>query len=93
MSLNEFYEDELEEVLLKSCTFISLNFDTQLKMHNIVILMLQEQRVMDFFKQTLSCDTAFEVLKIFFQYSPELAKNKAISNFVTKNKAKLGKIR
>lgn len=93
MSLSEFYESELEEVLLKSCTYISLNYETQMKMHNIVILMLSNPNVMNFFKQALSCDTSFETLKIFFQYSPELAKNKAISNYITRNKTKLSKIR
>lgn len=79
-------DKEMEEIFLKACVFLCLAYDRPFKIHNVFIILITRREAMTFMREAMCCDSDYEVVKVFIEFSPDIAKNKAISNFLSDKK-------
>lgn len=83
MRIEEIYEDETRDILMKCCVLTCLAYNLQYKIHNIFILLIKDKNVLAFFQESLCCNSKYETIELFLRFNPDLAKNKAVSNFIS----------
>lgn len=77
---------ETEHLLLCFCTFCSLLKGKKLSYQNISLLLLKEKRLRELFKDLLTVDTNFEMVKMFIDFDPLITKSKYVTKFLNNNK-------
>ena len=79
-------DKEAEHLLLCFCTFCSLLKGKKLSYQNIFLLLLKEEKLRKLFKDLLTLDTNFEMVKLFIEFDPLIVKSKYVTKFLNKNK-------
>lgn len=66
----------------KACSFICLLKNKRLNYANILIILLQEKRFIDLFKNLCSFETDIDCIKYFLECDPNIYKSKYIKRFL-----------
>ncbi len=77
---------ETEHLLLCFCTFCTLLKGKKLSYQNIFLLLLKEEKLRQLFKDLLTIETNYEMVRIFIQFDPLLVKSKYVTKFLNKNR-------
>jgi len=79
-------DKETEHLLLCFCTFCSLLKGKKLSYQNIFLLLLKEEKLRQLFKDLLTVETNYEMVKLFIGFDPLIVKSKYVTKFLNKNK-------
>lgn len=85
---SELIEDESNHLFLCYCTFINNIKGKKLSVQNVFVTTLEEPRFMGIFKEIMNLDTDFEVVKMFLDFDPGIAKSKYVTKFLNSKKRK-----
>lgn len=75
-------EDEQLHLFLCYCTFVNNLKGKKLSVQNVFVLTLQEEKLKNLLKMILSLDTDQELVKVFLEFDPSVAKSKFVSHYV-----------
>ena len=75
-------KDETEHLLLCFCTFCSQLKGKKLSLQNILILVLQEDKIRNILKELLTIETNYDVVKLFIDFEPSNTKSKYFTKFL-----------
>lgn len=64
------------------CTFVSMNKGKKLSMQNILLVILQEPKIRQILKTSLSVDSDQEVVLAFIEHDPAILKSKYVTKYV-----------
>lgn len=78
---SEMVENEMNHLFLCFCTFVNNIKGKKLSVQNVFVTTLQEERLKNIFKEILNLDTDFEVVKVFLEFDPSIARSKYVSRF------------
>lgn len=73
---------ETEHSISCFCTFVSLYKGKKLSMQNILLVILQEPRIRQILKMSLSIDSDQEALLAFIEHDPAILKSKYVTKYV-----------
>jgi hypothetical protein len=76
---------ESQHILLSFCTLCTLLKGKKLSLQNVFVLILQNDILRNLLKDLLGVDSNFEIVKLFLQYDPSIAKSKYITKFLNTN--------
>lgn len=87
----DIIEEETNHLFLCYCTFVNNLKGKKLSIQNVFVITLQEEKLKSVFKTILSLDSDQELVKVFLEYDPTIAKSKYVTRFLReKNKYKNG---
>lgn len=75
-------EDESNHLFLCYCTFVMNLKGKKLSIQNVFIQTLQSEKLKNIFKEILDLDTDFELVKVFLDFDPTIAKSKTVSKYI-----------
>jgi len=80
-------EEESNHLFLCFCTFVMNLKGKKLSIQNVFIQTLQSEKLKTIFKEILNLDTDFELVKVFLDFDPTIAKSKYVTKYLnSKNK-------
>jgi hypothetical protein len=82
-------EYELNHLFLSFCSFATLTSIKKLNLANILLLLLQNKEMRDFFKLYCDINSDFAVVQTFLKYDPSLYKSKYVMKFLNNAKIKI----
>ena len=83
----DIMEEETNHLFLCYCTFINNLKGKKLSIQNVFVTTLQEEKLKTILKTILSLDSDQELVKVFLEYDPSIAKSKYVTRF-SRNMAK-----
>lgn len=75
-------EEETNHLFLCFCTFVMNLKGKKLSVQNVFVQTLQDTKMKDIMKEILNLDTDFEVVKIFLDFDPSIAKSKYVTKYL-----------
>jgi hypothetical protein len=84
---SELIEEETNHLFLCYCTFVNNLKGKKLSIQNVFVTTLQEEKLKNVIKTILSIDSDQELVKVFLEYDPSIAKSKYVTR-VFNNKTK-----
>jgi len=85
-------EEEINHLFLCFCTFVNNLKGKKLSIQNVFVTTLQEEKLKTILKTILSLDSDQELVKVFLEYDPTIAKSKYVTKFIN-NLSKANKSR
>ena len=85
---SEIIEEETTHLFMCYCTFVNNLKGKKLSVQNVFVTTLQEERLKNIFKEVLNLDTDFEVVKVFLDFDPSIAKSKYVTKFLNQRNKK-----
>ena len=82
----EIIEEETNHLFMCYCSFVNNIKGKKLSVQNVFITTLQEEKFRNIFKEILSLDSDQEVVKVFLDFDPLIAKSKYVTKFVNQRK-------
>lgn len=80
---------ETEHLFMCFCTFVMNLKGKKISIQNVLVYILQEEKLRKILKEILSLDNDYEIVKLFLDYDPNIAKSKYVTKFLnTKTKEK-----
>lgn len=80
-------QEESNHLFLCFCTFVMNLKGKKLSIQNVFIQTLQSEKLKTIFKEILNLDTDFELVKVFLDFDPTIAKSKYVTKYLnSKNK-------
>lgn len=84
-------EEETGHLFLCFCTFVMNLKGKKLSVQNVFVQTLQEEKLKTIMKDVLNLDTDFELVKIFLDFDPSIAKSKYVTKYLnSRDKKKNG---
>jgi len=80
-------EEESRRIFLAFCTFVMNITGKKLSMQNVFVTTLQTPKYMRVIKTLLNMDSDYEVVRLFLDYDPTIAKSKYVSKYISDAKA------
>lgn len=77
---------ESEHILLSFCTFCTMLKGKKLSLQNVFLLVLQDKTLMNILKEVISIDSDIEIVKLFLEFDPTIAKSKYITKYLNNRK-------
>jgi hypothetical protein len=74
-------EEESNHLFLCYCTFVMNLEGKKLSIQNVFIQTLQSEKLKNIFKEILNLDTDFELVKVFLDFDPTIAKSKMVTKY------------
>lgn len=78
----DLIEEESNHLFLCYCTFINNIKGKKLSLQNVFVITLQEEKYKNVLKNILSLDTDQEVVRMFLEIDPSIAKSKYVTKFL-----------
>lgn len=75
-------EEETSHLFLCFCTFVMNLKGKKLSVQNVFVQTLQEEKLKNIMKEILNLDTDYEVVKIFLDFDPSIAKSKYVTKYL-----------
>ena len=75
-------EEESNHLFLCYCTFVMNLKGKKLSIQNVFIQTLQSEKLKTVFKEILNLDTDFELVKVFLDFDPTIAKSKYVTKYL-----------
>lgn len=85
---SELIEEETNHLFLCYCTFVNNLKGKKLSIQNVFVTTLQDEKLKSILKTILSLDSDQELVKVFLEYDPTIAKSKYVTR-VFNNKTNL----
>jgi hypothetical protein len=79
-------EEESTHLFLCYCTFVMNVKGKKLSIQNVFIQTLQSEKLKNIFKEILNLDTDFELVKVFLDFDPTIAKSKYVTKYLNSQK-------
>lgn len=79
---NNIIAEESDHLFLCYCTFINNLKGKKLSIQNVFVATLQEEKLKNILKMVLSLDTDQEIVKVFLDFDPSIAKSKFVTSYV-----------
>jgi|TARA_R110002110_G_scaffold63454_3_gene176467 hypothetical protein len=74
--------EESDHLFLSFCTFVMNMKGKKLSIQNVFIQVLQTEKLMTIMKEILNLDTDYELVKVFLEFDPTIAKSKYVTKFL-----------
>ena len=74
-------EEEVNHLFLSFCTFVMNLKGKKLSIQNVFIQVLQSEKMMTIMKEILNLETDYELVKVFLEFDPSIAKSKYVTRF------------
>lgn len=84
---SEIVEEEQNHLFLCYCSFINHIKGKKLSIQNVFVTTLQEDKYKKILKTILSLESDQELVRVFMEYDPTIAKSKYVTKFIN-NKQK-----
>jgi hypothetical protein len=81
-------EQESEHILLSFCTFCTLIKGKKLSLQNVFLLVLQNENFKHILKELIGIDSDIEIVRLFLDFDPTIAKSKYITKYLNSKKRK-----
>lgn len=78
-------EEESNHLFLCFCTFVMNLKGKKLSIQNVFIQTLQNERLKNIMKGILDIDTDYEMVKVFLDFDPMIAKSKYVTKWTNAN--------
>jgi hypothetical protein len=82
-------EYELNHLFYSFCTFVTLTSAKKYNLANILLLLLQDRELRDFFKSYCDVSSDIGVVQTFLKFDPSLYKSKYVMKFLNSTKKKI----
>lgn len=82
-------EYELNHLFYSYCTFITLTSAKKYNLANILLLLLQDKSLREFFKKYCDVQSDIGVVQTFLKFDPSLYKSKYVMKFLNSSKKKI----
>ena len=82
---NNLIEQETHRLFLCFCTFVMNLKGKKISIQNVLVHVLEEEKLRKILKEILSLDNDQEVFRVFLDYDPNIAKSKYITRFLRTN--------
>ena len=82
----EIIKRETQHSILCFCTFVSLHKGKKLSMQNILLILLQEPKIRQILKMSISIDSDQEAVLAFIEHDPSILKSKYVTKYVNSAK-------
>lgn len=73
--------EESDHLFLSFCTFVMNLKGKKLSIQNVFIQVLQTEKLKTIMKEILNLDTDYELVKVFLEFDPTIAKSKYVTKF------------
>ena len=83
---HEIIQEESEHLFLCFCTFVMNLKGKKLSIQNVFVHTLQEEKLKTVIKQLLDLDNDYEIVQLFLNFDPSIAKSKYVTKYVNSNK-------
>jgi hypothetical protein len=81
--------EESDHIFLSFCTFVMNLKGKKLSVQNVFVQTLQDEKLKNVAKTMLSLDSDYELVKVFLEFDPSVAKSKYVTKFInSQNKKK-----
>ena len=78
----DLIEGESTHLFLCFCTFVMNIKGKKLSIQNVFIQTLSSEKLKTILKEILNLDTDFELVKVFLDFDPSIAKSKYVTKFL-----------
>ena len=75
-------EDETDHLFLCYCSFVNNLKGKKLSIQNVFIHTLEEEKLKNILKMVLTLDTDQEIVRIFLDFDPLIAKSKYVTKYL-----------
>jgi hypothetical protein len=75
-------QEESNHLFLCYCTFVMNLKGKKLSIQNVFIQTLQSEKLKGIIKDILNLDTDFELVKVFLDFDPTIAKSKMVTKYI-----------
>lgn len=82
----DLIEEESHHLFLCFCTFVMNLKGKKLSIQNVFIQTLQNERLRNIMKGVLNLDTDYEMVKVFLDFDPMIAKSKYVTKYLNSKK-------
>lgn len=82
----DLIEEESMHLFLCFCTFVMNVKGKKLSIQNVFIHTLSNEKLRSIFKDLLNLDTDYELVKVFLNFDPTIAKSKYITKYLNSKK-------
>ena len=77
----DMIEEESTHLFLCFCTFVMNLKGKKLSIQNVFIQVLSNEKLKSVMKEILNLDTDFELVRVFLDFDPTIAKSKYVTKF------------
>ena len=83
---SDLIEEESTHLFLCFCTFVMNLKGKKLSIQNVFIQVLSSERLKSILKDILNLDTDFELVRVFLDFDPTIAKSKYVTKYLNSQK-------
>ena len=84
-------ETESEHLFLCFCTFVMNLKGKKLSVQNVFVQTLQDEKLKNVMKTMMSLDSDYELVRVFLDFDPSIAKSKYVTKWIRSDKYIRGK--
>lgn len=81
-------EEESTHLFLCYCTLVMSLVGKKLSIQNVFIHTLEHEKMKNILKEALSIDTDYQVVRLFLDFDPTIAKSKYVTKFLNNRNKK-----
>lgn len=85
---NNLIEEESDHLFLCFCTFVMNLKGKKLSVQNVFVQTLQDEKLKKIMKSILSLDNDYELVRVFLDFDPSIAKSKYVTKFLNRQNKK-----
>ncbi len=83
-SSSDIIRKETRRLFICYCTFVNTLKGKKLSVQNVFVMTLEEERLRKIVKTLLSLDSDQELVRVFLDFDPTIAKSKYVTKFTRK---------
>ena len=81
-------EEESNHIFLSFCTFVMNLKGKKLSVQNVFVQTLQDEKLKNVMKTMMSLDSDYELVRVFLDFDPSIAKSKYVTKYVNQTNKK-----
>lgn len=85
---SDLLDQETTHLFLCYCTLVMNLQGKKMSIQNVFVHTLENVKMMKILKEILTIDTEYEIVKIFLDYDPTIAKSKYVTKWLNSNNKK-----
>lgn len=78
-------EEESNHIFLSFCTFVMNLKGKKLSVQNVFVQTLQDEKLKNVMKTMMSLDSDYELVRVFLDFDPSIAKSKFVTKWVNQS--------
>ena len=80
--------EESDHIFLSFCTFVMNLKGKKLSVQNVFVQTLQDEKLKNVAKTMLSLDSDYELVKVFLEFDPSVARSKFVTKWINNQNKK-----